>query len=538
MEQQLRGRAAELAVPAAAVAIAATVMAAFWFRRAFQHDDFFFAYLSWMRTTGAAPVRDYAVPSFAPFAEIFTPLFARLPESLVPLDVARGIILITTLLLLYVVFALTRALSGSTTWSLTAVALTAWEPNFAARVADIRSDPLSCLALLTAALLLLRGRRDRAFALAGVLTGAAATLSFKFLVFLPFVVIGGVIAARRERVARRIALLILGMLAAPILYAVFRIAQDGMATVLLLARDLAATAGQQTVPRTVVLIHTLKAAPLLWLAAALGACGTFYKRDGVASSYAVLVILSVAAYIAANPFLYPYNFVVLAPLVAPLVPGIEAWLPNRAAVRATTAGLLCAAAVVQGAPAMAASVRETNFEQRRLIEWVWTATAKNERIFDWQGMHFGRQGIHHWWIFSALIPRYRSGTWYSLADEWQRAEVTLMIDNYRFGAITPSDREWLEAHYVFIAPCVLAPGHVFTPGSADVFEVVVEGDYQIVPPSAAVMVDSGRVQSRVHLTKGKYRATGPQRFALVYTTPLREAAGPPPCPRTPILFTF
>lgn len=65
-----------LAVPLLTAAAAVAAMAAFWFTRAFHHDDFFFAYLSWIRTTAAVPVRDYFAPSFSPLADLFSPLFA------------------------------------------------------------------------------------------------------------------------------------------------------------------------------------------------------------------------------------------------------------------------------------------------------------------------------------------------------------------------------------------------------------------------------------------------------------------------------
>ena len=65
----------KLVFPLTAVAASGIVRAVSWPQRAYNHDDFYFAYLSWLRSTPAVPGRDYYVPNFNPFAELWSPLF-------------------------------------------------------------------------------------------------------------------------------------------------------------------------------------------------------------------------------------------------------------------------------------------------------------------------------------------------------------------------------------------------------------------------------------------------------------------------------
>ena len=252
-----------------------------------------------------------------------------------------------------------------------------------------------------------------------------------------------------------------------------------------------------------------------------------------------------------NPFFFPYNFNLFAPLLATLVPGVGLLVARfdasrRAAVLAVV--LTCLTGAAEGFPALAKVVVRNNTAQKRVVEWIWRATAPDEHVFDWQGISLFRPGIFHWWIFSGLAPRYDTGTWYSVADELQRYRVTLIVWNYRIGWLNAPDSAYVASHYVPIDTCLLAPGHVFRAadfayGDAE-FEPPVRGTYRIDGAVPGLLIDGAPSGGAVQLSKEKHRigfengATPPAAFALVYSTPLRDHAGRP-CPANqPLLQGF
>src|SRR6185369_6613968 len=120
---------------------ASLVLRAFsWFGRGYNHDDFYFAYLSWIRSTGAAPVRDFFVPNFNVLAELWSPLFRAFPLSFAPLVLARVLIFVVSLALVYLTWRLVYLLSGSVSWAFVITAVVSWQSSFMQRISDIRGD--------------------------------------------------------------------------------------------------------------------------------------------------------------------------------------------------------------------------------------------------------------------------------------------------------------------------------------------------------------------------------------------------------------
>ena len=98
-----------------------------WFTRPYTHDDFYFAYLAWLRSVKARPGVDVDARLYTPFVEFFSPFFRLWPESFLPLDIGRGFMLAVGLALLATIYVLARRLGAETPWALSAVAFAAWQ---------------------------------------------------------------------------------------------------------------------------------------------------------------------------------------------------------------------------------------------------------------------------------------------------------------------------------------------------------------------------------------------------------------------------
>ena len=409
------------------------------------------------------------------------------------------------------------------------------------RIEDVRGDPISGCFLLFAALLLLQSRRPRTLLVGVLCAGCAAVFSIKLVFALPFVIAGAVLAARGRRLPVPLGATALAVVPG-VAYLLWRTAADGPAVVFSTIRDILTAAGVPEHPYENSLL-ALQSDPVLWILVSVGAAAALYRgvrgERGLLFWYAALVVPFLIVFFLRNPFLFPYNFVILVPLAAPLIAGLR--LPQFDSTMVVVLGPLVA--VLNGVRGTRRMLAQRNNEQRRLIEWVWRATSEDEGVFDWQGMHVYRRGAVHWFIYGA--QRYVSGGWYSLADEWSRGRVTLMIPNDRFEWINRRDHEYLARHYIAIAPCLFTLGHIFRAGeiggSGAQFDTAIEGDYILQPANVIALVDNTRIVGQVHLTRGSHTiqiASPPTEIALVYTTPRRRAAGPPPCPAGPLLFGF
>ena len=211
----------------------------------------------------------------------------------------------------------------------------------------------------------------------------------------------------------------------------------------------------------------------------------------------------------------------------------------------TTAGPACAIRRAGCWPGgvFSATVGRTNSVQRRVVQWIWDATNPAERVFDWQGMHWGRRGVYHWWMFSGWLPAYKSRTLCSVADELKANQVTLVIDNYRLSWLHASDHHFFQSHYERLDNCLFAPGSRFSlenaRDGAD-FDLVAPGDYRIDPRegAASVLIDGAPAGPVQRLAAGRHRLTPapggtPVPLRLLFTTPRRERlALPCPTPET------
>ena len=529
------------AVPLLLLGITTVWAVATWFRREYNHDDFFFAYFSWIQTTGLAPFRDYYVPNFAVLPQLAAPLFRFFPESFLPIDLVRVAILFCIAAVTALVFAMSRALGASRQWATLAALLWLCHPDVILRMSDIRTDAIAAMFLLASALAIVRvGNGARAGAWAGVSFGLALVVSFKTCLAAPFLLIA--IGARMGR--RSLApLAIFSACAGATLLAdyAWNIRIYGLDPFLAVSKDyiFSVKVGHAAIT-TAPVTRFLLLSPVTALLLLTGLFGFMARGGDVQTArrgiwFTALVGAYVLLTIAINPFLFPYNSLLFVPLLAPIASGTERLLEGRVPPWIETI-ILGASAIVAfsyGALALGTVTSRSNASQRALVNWIWRSTARDEHVFDWQGVHFGRPGIVHWWNYSGLTGKYASG-WYSLEDELRKGHVTLVIDNYRLRWMTPADKRFFTTHFVHFAPCIYAPG-AYLPrdlvaAGAATFEVFVPGDYRVVA-AGPVQVDGSPAGAIVKLGAGSHHVSAAPNVdvALYYTTALRERQ-PPPCP--------
>jgi hypothetical protein len=518
------------------------------FTKSYAQDDFFWSYVSWLRSTNLVPRRDYYLPNFTPLAELFAPLFRLFHQSFVPITIARGLNLLVTFALLWSCYRVARLLGASTLWALIATNLLAWEFQFIKRIGDVRSDQIGALCLMLAAIALLDPAIRRHAFWAGLASGAAVAITYKLLIGAAFLGLGALVVSR-SRI--RAAIVFSAMtLVSPALYFSLRIWLDGAATVRAVWQDIFGALGSGVANRLPSFTSTIATAPLTVLSVVFGAVACLFMTAGDQTArrrwYAALAVGFIATYIFFNPFLFPYNFVIIDPVLIPLVVGLPTLLGRRLTVGASF--LLPLAALTGATFAFSDVMAHTKTSQERVVRWVWSTTGPNDAVFDWQGCVPWRPSIFHWWMYSGLVRHYASG-WFSAEAEIRKAEVKIVLPNYRMQALTPSDRHFLDTHFVAIDACIEVPGWIVQGDellrgmTIDAF--LPEDDYVVQPANVAgVLVDGRPLQlPRQHLQAGEHRLTlasgsvPPKQVALVRLTP-RMLQSIAPCGRRDGLITW
>jgi hypothetical protein len=550
---RLRPRGVEW-IPALLIAASLVPRIAVWFRRDYNHDDFAFGWASWAYALGRG---GWGYGYIFPLQEFLKGLFVLFPESFFPLDFARVLVLLFYLANLTLVFWICRRLGASRAWCLAACAVAAWQPDLVLRAEDIRTDAFGAACILGGALLLLRAGERFKPEHAGLLFGVAVVFDYKFGVVAPFAAAAVFLLTWPRSVVALARLL--GGAVVPVALYLGRLVVRQSWKVFWGGLELTALSlktggeGKAGVPQASIFRHS----PLTFLILAVGALGlslllssrpVSVRRVGV---YALLVVSFFALFLRLNPYFFPYNFSLFTPLLATLIPGIPVLLERARSVSRSATLALCLiglVAVAEGLPAFEKAVTRTNEAQKRVVKWIWKSTSPDEHVFDWQGMHLFRPGIEDWWIFTGLVPRYAEGSWYSVADELQRDRVTLIVSTYRLNWLNLRDMDYVRSHYVWIDSCLLAPGRIFSAEDLALgpvaYDPPVDGDYRVDHAGlSGLRIDENPVTDIVHLTRKTHavelaKPVSVPKFALVYTTPLRNPADRP-CPRNqPLLYGF
>lgn len=505
------------------------------FQRAYAQDDFFFAYAAWLRSTSLRPNVDYYLPNFTPLSETFAPLFRLWPESFAPLYIARALMLVVGIALVAVTWRLARLLGASVLWALIAANLLSWQFYFLKRIGDIRSDQVGALALMLAAMALLEPRLKARAVFSGILCGLAVAITYKLAIAAPFLCLGAMLAATRRV---RAAIVFSAAAAVPTLsYFGARIAIDGWPVVSSTWREILGAVGSGASQRLPVFVTALFNGPLTCVFVIAGAVG-FAVAGGRGRAYVLLASGFLATYLCLNPFIFPYNFVILMPLWAVMVAGTPQLVRNQR-VLSVLAYVLPAAAVIGGSFGVAQVFSQTNDDQERIVKWVWATTSPRDAVFDWQGFVFGRPSTYHWWTYLGLVPKYQNG-WYSVQSEIERAQVRLVLPNYRLTALRQDDRLFLHTHFVEVDSCILAPGWTFQGADlrkgATFTAYLRDADYVVQPAGTRGILLDGRplLQPRQRIAPGAHVISlgpdgeAPDHIALWHLN-ARQLGSAPPC---------
>ena len=531
-------------VSASFLALSFLIRLAVTWRRPFVQDDFFWAYISWLRSGPGVPNKDYYLPNFTPIAEIAAPLFRMFPESFVPMDIGRGFFFVVGVVLVYACYQLARSLGASVGWSLAAANVLSWQHHFVQRIADIRSDQMMSICLVASIIVLHRYGSQKA-GRSGLLFGAAIAISYKIGVVGPWLLALVIVSAGREwlRASVRFSL---ACLVAPVLYFGLRLYLDGWTTFISVWRDVFGAIGSGSTERFGVFANSFMVGPLSWMFIVIGSIGLAHGVAGDPLTtrrrqvYTLFVIAFTATYVAANPFIFPYNFVVLMPLFAVTVVGvpdaIRAASPTGKLLRPLLL-LVPLAAVFSGAPATVHSIRFTNASQVNVMRWLWDSTDKTDAAYDWQGVHLFRPGIFHWWHFSGLQKKYESG-WYSVESEIRDRQVKTIFANYRLLGLHGRDRDFVQNNFVEVDTCILVPGWSFTADQirrGTTFDAFLTNEiYRAQGPSFnGILIDDKPVRHLQRIKAGPHRLSSlpgapvPPGLTLFYTTQRREQSAPP-----------
>lgn len=519
-----------------------------WFSRDFNHDEFYLAYLGWIRSTGARPMVDFRVPNFTPLAELMSPLFGAFPESFAPLFVGRALTLVVMVALLVLPYLIARALGASREWALVAVALITCHADFVKRAADVRSDGFSAALLLGAALLLIRATdatRTRSEVAAALLYGAGIALSYKFLLALPFFAIA-LLATEHQRIGRSLRFIAVAAVPGSV-YLAWRLVTDGREVFEWLVLMILQSRNFPSGAKFIWIERSLAQNAVGYLVLLTGVVFLLAGRGSRAAKlYTACGCGFVAFYLVVNPMIFPYSALVIVPLLAPAVTGLGHALPRGSRAEVTALVVLPLAFALGSLPANVDTIVRTNDAQRRVVGWLWSTTAESARAFDWTGMHFGRRGIPEWHHPDIYQTAYTEGRWPSMADQWRRGEVEVVLETYRLLQLHERDARFLATRYVKIDHCLLVPGRLLLPrdwrAGVATFEAVAPGRYRIAPAVDGLTIDGRAVRDHVFLTPGVHKVAvpgpSPDRLLIVHWPRERDAI-PNPCPADePLLYGF
>jgi Dolichyl-phosphate-mannose-protein mannosyltransferase len=538
-QPDLRLERVALALMGTLLALSLACRAVSTFVRAFHQDEFQLWYTAWMMSVGMVPGRDYAPPGYHAFIVDWLRLLFRLfPDSLTPLFLSRAVIFVLGLLILWVVYQIGRRLTDSRPAAVLAVLSITYHVAMVRRIGDVRADTLNVLAVLAALLALLAGPGRRPALLAGLALGLGLVSSPKVAIAFPVLLLAGLLLYGRTW-ARR-ALEVLGGGAIPVLLYLAVLGVSGLWQSWWQEYRHFAQVVAGAEARFSPVPTLLQSSRRDWPAAALWICclvlaiaGWRSGREGGkrAAAVATFSVLYALLYVALNPVFFPYSFVDILPVVALAVPAAAAVLEaGRRVEIARLAVLLGVLLAVAGASETLLSTRRSNGLQLRYLDYIRVAVRPEERVFDLQGSHLFRRGTYHWHLVSFELPLYRSGKWFSVADELRRYRVSLIVRNYRLQWLPEEDWAFIRSHYVRAEPLLLFPGHLFVQkdGNRQPFEILVEGEYRFRSTRPeGVRVDGAPMGESVFLRAGdhtlEFVSSPSPSFALLYTTPEREA---------------
>lgn len=447
------------------------------FRRYLVNDDYQLLYTAWLRATGHVVGRDFFVASYHLLSEVLVPLWKIFGESLVPVYLARLVMVAVLGLVAWLVYRVTERLCSREVAPLAPVLALA-APPLIERSLDIRPDLLTTLFWLWAIdLVARRPVTGRQLALLGACVGLAVVNRFKAAPIGVVIPLGIVLAVREAPAAYPVLrrwLWVTGAAgaAAVVAYLAWIATSGDLATFFRVNRELVAGFGDYSSItgdlRTRTLATAWRADRAFWILTVLGALLRLWRwrdHDLRANVLTAALVFVAALSVIYNPAYYEYNLVTLVPLMAPLAayPAgrlLGAWrrlIGDKTRV-CIGAAMLTAAPILGHAPALLHVASDTMSHQRALSQFLLRYTAPDESVFALEGIGLFRPSVYHFHLPEVLVPRYRRGEM-NFAAELEARPPTLVVTSYRLPAwLEPRDRAFLAAHFVPLAPYLYVEG--------------------------------------------------------------------------------
>jgi hypothetical protein len=490
--------------------------------RYLQVDELQLLHLAWLRVDGSVPGVDHEMPQFSLLIDLLEPIWRLVGAEFDGVWIARALCLAIGAGILLAVHRLAVRGFGPAAGLGAVLALSAMT-DFNDRSFEVRSDGAMTACWVFALALLTPGQRRRP-AIAGGLAALAIAFNFKAIVALPPLAlavawpeVGEARSAALRGALRRAAWALGGFALAAAAYAGWLALRGDLAlygeTV---ARNLevARTAGEVRDPNDYWRQSLVRNAPFYALALG-GAIVALRDRDRLGRWVPAAALAGLFAL--TNPTPFPYTFVEIAALLAPLCGAALAWLWRGRVVLATVAlAALVGYPVVRGLELLAPSIED----QRAYDRFAREGLPPDARVYDASGLVLFRRGPRQWRLHSLMVPRYVRGA-FRLRDELTRTPVGLLVRSYRLAWLTPADAAWLRRRFVPFGPIdlagyALAPAEVAAGATA---EILLAGRY-------AVLTTPGGQSRELEVDGAPWR--GPRDLAAGSVRVAWRGAGPAP----------
>jgi hypothetical protein len=244
----------------------------------------------------------------------------------------------------------------------------------------------------------------------------------------------------------------------------------------------------------------------------------------------------------ANPTPFPYNLLHVVPALFLLLAA------HRGSLRAALGGLpdparalaLGSLLLLWGLPWGVSTYRHLDMDNDRQCTVIRAAEAMTDprlhRVFDGSGLVSTRDPIgEHWLLHTFTIRHFIDGSWPTVRSLLAQNATPVLLPNYRTEWLPQADQDFIQAHYVALAPDFLVLGKVGGPAPFT-WNALAEGRYLMGPRdgSGTLTVDGHLLEPGIHLlTRGEHRfeTTSRSPVQLAWVGPRSEGLpdlGPPP----------
>jgi hypothetical protein len=289
-----------------------------------------------------------------------------------------------------------------------------------------------------------------------------------------------------------------------------------------------------------LLATTAAFAILYGLPAARAALGRRLDDRSARDLCILLPLLGCAVFVAANPTLFPYNFVFPALFMlfacARVCGGWWDRLPGR---RAWLVLLVLALHVAPGLYRIQRHRHYTNEYQRRVMEWAHRVTGPDDCVFDGAGLALYRTGPgFYWYLHSLNMNRYFEHRLERVPAMLERCPCPILILNYRWMWLPGSELRWIMERYVQVNKVFWVMGRRWDVPAAGIYPFTVHkaGHYRVLVEGAGaaapVLLDGTPAgEAPRFLASGDHalRLDGPaERLQVLWAGRDADSPWPPP----------